>query len=132
MGNKTTISKDNIFADLELEDSEEMRARSDLLSELTRIIRTSKLLNKDIAIILGISPPKVSALMAGKINDFSTDTLMQYLTKLGCTVEIRVHSHPRHLSKSIRKGSMTVKRRSSSTKRPLQNRERKSAKNVSC
>ncbi|MDE3055647.1 MAG: XRE family transcriptional regulator [Verrucomicrobiota bacterium] len=130
MNNKVTLSEDNVFADLGLEDSEEMRARSDLLSELTRIVRTGKLLNKEVAAILEISPPKVSALMSGKINEFSTDTLMNYLTKLGCTVEIRVLSCPKPLSKSTQKGRMSVKRRPSLEKRDSRNRRRKSTVEV--
>jgi predicted XRE-type DNA-binding protein len=118
MSKKLLISRDNVFADLELEDAEEMRARSDLLSEVANIIRKSGLSQKEVASILDISQPKVSALMSGKINDFSTDTLMQYLTLLGCNVEISVRSsHP--LSRSVKKGIMTVK------KRPAIRRKRK-------
>lgn len=124
MNKKVTISEENIFADLGLEDSEEMRARSDLLSEIVHIIRNSKLPNKDFAAILGISQPKVSSLIAGKINDFSTDTLMQYLTKLGCNVEIRVQPR-RHLSKSVQKGSMTVRKRTIQTRKNVRNTRRK-------
>lgn len=112
MKEKNMISTDNIFADLELDDSEEMRARSDLLSEVVLLIRKSGLPQKEIAAILDISAPKVSALMAGKINDFSTDTLMQYLTLLGCNIEIRVR--PRHrLARTVKKGNLTVQRNSS-------------------
>src|ERR1700688_4408549 len=87
---KENLSIDNIFADLDLKNAEELRARSDLMSELVSIIRNSGLSQKEIAGILRISAPKVSALMTGKINDFSNDTLVHYLTLLGCNVEIRV------------------------------------------
>ena len=123
MTGKIKISEENVFADLGLDDSEEMRARSDLLSELTHIIRISKLPNKDVASILEISQPKVSSLLAGKINDFSTDTLMQYLTKLGCNVEIRVQPRARRLSKSTRKGSMIVKKRAVRIKQNVRRRK---------
>jgi predicted XRE-type DNA-binding protein len=125
MNKKIMISEDNIFADLELENSEEMRARSDLLSELVHVIRKSGLPNKDIAAILEISQPKVSALMSGKINDFSTDTLMQYLAKLGSIVEIRVQ-HVGRLSKSVKRGKVIVKKRSSRRAR----KRKSSAKSV--
>lgn len=111
MKKKIKITEGNIFADLGLEDSEEMVARSDLMSEVVRMIRKSDLPQKEIAVILGISAPKVSALMAGKINDFSTDTLMQYLTLLGCNVEIRVRVLPqRRISRHVKRGVMKVKR----------------------
>ena len=65
--------------------------------------------NKEIAKLLEISAPKVSSLMSGKINDFSNDTLMNYLTLLGCNIEIRVV--PKNLvSKSVKRGKMKVKR----------------------
>lgn len=101
----------NIFADLGLTDSDEMLTRSDLLSEVASIIRNSSLSQKEIAGILGISAPKVSSLMTGKINDFSNDTLMHYLALLGCNIEIRVLPGQRRLSKSVRRGAVTVRRR---------------------
>jgi hypothetical protein len=47
--------------------------------------------------------------MAGKINDFSNDTLINYLTLLGCNVEIKVFTqHP--VSKTMKRGMMKVKK----------------------
>jgi predicted XRE-type DNA-binding protein len=109
MKEKLFISTDNIFADLGLKNAEELRARSDLMSEVVNIIRKSGLSQKEIAEILGISAPKVSALMTGKINDFSNDTLVHYLTLLGCNVEIRV-TPQRRVSRSIKRGKVNVKR----------------------
>ncbi|MBS0585984.1 MAG: XRE family transcriptional regulator [Verrucomicrobia bacterium] len=109
MKDKAIISTDNIFADLGLSDSEEMRTRSDLMSEVVNIIRKSGLPQKEIATILEISAPKVSSLMSGKINDFSNDTLMNYLTLLGCNIEIRVVAK-HQVSKSVKRGKMKVKR----------------------
>ena len=108
MKEKVFVTTDNIFADLGLKNAEELKARSDLMSEVVSIIRKSGLPNKEIAKILGISAPKVSALMTAKINDFSNDTLMNYLTLLGCNVEIRVTSQHR-LSKSVQKGKVRVR-----------------------
>ena len=109
MKDKMIVSTDNIFADFGLSDSEEMQTRSDLMSEVVNIIRKSGLPQKEIAGILEISAPKVSSLMSGKINDFSSDTLMNYLTLLGCNIEIRVV--PKHrVSKSVKRGKMKVKR----------------------
>lgn len=103
------ISTDNIFADLGLKNAEELRARSDLMSEVVSLIRNSGLSQKEIAKILGISAPKVSALMTGKINDFSNDTLVHYLTLLGCNIEIRVL--PQHrISRSTKRGKVKVRR----------------------
>lgn len=109
MKHKETVTTDNIFADLGLEDAEEMVLRSDLLSEVVNIIKNSQLSQKEIAHILGIRAPKVSSLMTGKINDFSNETLMNYLSLLGCDVEIRV-TPKRKVSRLSKRGSMRVKR----------------------
>lgn len=108
---KFDITGDNIFADLGLDDADEMLVRSDLLSEIVGIIRSSQLSQREVAKILRISAPKVSALMTGKINDFSNDTLMQYLALLGCNIEIRVTSSQPRLSRHTKRGTVTVKRR---------------------
>lgn len=109
MSEKGFITTDNIFADLDLEDADEMVLRSDLMSEVVTLIRNSGLTQKEIAGILNISAPKVSALMTGKINDFSNETLMNYLALLGCNIEIRVMPK-RRISKSVRRGEVRVKR----------------------
>lgn len=109
MREKDFVTTDNIFADLGLDDSGEMVTRSDLMSEVVSIIRNSDLTQKEIAKILGISTPKVSALMTGKINDFSNNTLVHYLTLLGCNIEIKVLSQHR-VSKSVKRGKIKVKR----------------------
>lgn len=109
MKEKSFVTTDNIFADLGLKNPEELRARSDLMSEVVHIIQKSDLTQKEIAKILGISAPKVSSLMTGKISDFSNDTLVNYLTMLGCNVEIRVL--PQHrISRSTKRGEVKVKR----------------------
>jgi predicted XRE-type DNA-binding protein len=104
------ITEGNIFADLGLEDAEEMIIRSDLMSEVVKMIRKSGLPQTEIAKILGVSAPKVSALMTGKINDFSNDTLMSYLTMLGYNLEIRLSPPRRIFKKTFKRGFMKVKR----------------------
>lgn len=120
MKEKMNITTGNIFEDLGLADSEEMVIRSDLMSEVVNIIRKSGLPNKEIAVILRITAPKVSALMNGKINDFSNDTLMSYLTLLGCNIEIRLTPR-RKISKSVKRGRLKIRR-------PISNLRKKKAK----
>jgi predicted XRE-type DNA-binding protein len=122
MKEQTSISTDNIFADLGLKNAEELKARSDLMSEVVTIIRNSGLSQKEIAAILGISAPKVSALMTGKINDFSNDTLVHYLTLLGCNVEIRVMPQRRVTSRAMKRGRIHVKRPVMSRRRRIKTR----------
>lgn len=117
MKEKHVVTTNNIFADLGLKEADELKARSDLMSEVVSMIRNTGLTQKEIAPILGISAPKVSALMTGKINDFSNDTLVHYLTLLGCNVEIRV-TPPRRISRSIKTGEVLVKRHKLKRRKP--------------
>jgi len=109
MKEKLFVSTDNIFADLDLKNAEELKTRSDLMSEVVTIIQKSGFSQKEITKILGITAPKVSALMTGKINDFSNDTLLRYLMLLGCNVEIRVVARHR-VSRLMKRGKVTVKK----------------------
>jgi len=64
MGNKqgkdNDVSSGNVFADLGLENSEELFARAQLMHQLGLLIKSSKLSQKQIAERLGITQPKVS------------------------------------------------------------------------
>ena len=44
---------------------------------------------------MGIDQPKVSALLSGRLINFSSERLMRLLTRLGQDVEIVVNSKPR-------------------------------------
>jgi predicted XRE-type DNA-binding protein len=43
---------------------------------------------------LGVDQPKVSALLRGKLQDFSTERLMRFLNALGQDIEIVVRPRP--------------------------------------
>lgn len=123
------ITEDNIFADLGLKNSEELLARSELLSEVSRLIKTSKLSQKEIAKILDISQPKVSMLVKGKLSAFSTETLFLYLTLLGCSIEINLKPL-RHVSRARIRGKMTVRRRVSTMRRSKKRRAKNHLANI--
>jgi predicted XRE-type DNA-binding protein len=84
------ISSENIFADLGFENADELFAKAKLMHELGTLIKSSKFTQKEIAKKLGISQPKVSMIISGKFDEFSADTLLHYLSLMGCSVEIRV------------------------------------------
>ena len=84
------VTTSNIFADLGLEPSDELLARAKLLREVGALVKNSGLSQKEVAEKLGITQPKVSMLVTGRLSAFSTDTLFHYLSILGCKVEIRV------------------------------------------
>lgn len=73
------ISFGNVFADLGLDQPEELLARAKLLNEVSTLIKNSGLTQQKIAEKLGITQPKVSMLMGGRLSAFSADTLIHYL-----------------------------------------------------
>lgn len=84
------LSSGNIFADLGLEQSDELLARARLLDDVSTLIKNSGLSQREVASKLGITQPKVSMLVKGQLSAFSADTLIHYLSILGCEVQIRV------------------------------------------
>ncbi|MDQ3264984.1 MAG: helix-turn-helix domain-containing protein [Myxococcota bacterium] len=55
-----------------------------------------------------IDQPKVSKLLRGRLKDFSEHRLMRFLTLLGSTVEIVVHSPKRMKADKIQRGIVHV------------------------
>lgn len=53
-----------------------MRARSELMMNLAEVIRERGMTQGDAATLFGVTQPRVSDLMRGKINLFSLDTLI--------------------------------------------------------
>lgn len=102
------VTKGNIFEDLGLENSDELLVKTKLMMEVSKLIKASNLTQKEIGERLGISQPKVSMLISGKISAFSNDTLMHYLSLLGCGVEIHLKK-PRYRAKTnIKRGRIAV------------------------
>lgn len=81
---------DNVFADLDLSDPDERLAKSDLVRQIDHIISKKRLTQSQVAKILGINQPKVSALLNGKLSGFSMDRLLKFLMALDQDIEIRV------------------------------------------
>jgi predicted XRE-type DNA-binding protein len=81
-------SSGNVFADLGLKNPEELLAKAELVQRICDIIEARKLTQVRAAKLLGIDQPKVSALMRGKLDGFSTDRLFRFLNALGSDVEI--------------------------------------------
>ena len=90
-------SSGNVFADLGLKNPEELLAKAELVQRIADIIAERKLTQVRAAKLLGIDQPKVSALLRGKLDGFSTDRLFRFLNALGRDVEIVIrpakHSH---------------------------------------
>jgi predicted XRE-type DNA-binding protein len=80
----------NVFADLELENSDELLVKAELARRISGIIAAKNMTQTEAAEMLGIDQPKVSALVNGKLSGFSTTRLFRFLNALGQDVEIVV------------------------------------------
>lgn len=91
---KITRGSKNVLADLGIQDAEELSTKARLAVEIVRIIRRRKLRQAEISGRLGIPQPKVSALVNYRLDGFSAEKLMHFLTALDRDVEIRIKRKP--------------------------------------
>ena len=85
----------NIFADLGYPDAEERQTKLRLAHAINNIIDERRLTQVAAAERLSLSQPKVSALRNYKLNGFSVERLMTFLTALDRDVEIIIRRKPR-------------------------------------
>ena len=83
-------SSGNVFADLRIPNPDEYLAKSHLAVQIFKIVRRRRLTQAAAGKLLGISQPRVSALLNGRLDGFSTDRLFRFLTALGCDVRITI------------------------------------------
>src|SRR5215469_16214489 len=83
----------NVFADLGLDDSDELYARAQIGFHVYKILKDKKLKQREIAGVLGIAQPDVSHLMNGHFSRFTTDKLLDFLKRLDRKVTIEVSHH---------------------------------------
>jgi predicted XRE-type DNA-binding protein len=67
-----------------------MKARSTLMMELSSYIKKQGLTQVQAAALLGVSQPRVSDLMRGKINLFSLDMLLNMATTAGMSPVLKL------------------------------------------
>ena len=89
---RVTSSTGNVFRDLGFsrEESEHLLVRADLLIQVQKAIESRQLKQADAAKILRVTQPRVSDLLRGRIDLFSTDSLIDMLARLGVGVRIVV------------------------------------------
>jgi predicted XRE-type DNA-binding protein len=85
----------NVFADLGYPDAEERQTKLRLAHALNQIIEKRHLTQAAAAELLGVSQPKVSALVNYRLAGFSVERLMTFLTALDRDVEIVIRKKPR-------------------------------------
>ena len=69
---------------------ENLKIRSHLMIEINAKIDEGRYIQTDLASLLSISQPRVSALRQGKINNFRLDMLVDIATRLGLHVSLSV------------------------------------------
>lgn len=67
-----------------------MRARSELMMNLAEVIRERGMTQGDAAALFGVTQPRISDLMRGKINLFSLDTLIDMAATAGMSPTVKV------------------------------------------
>jgi predicted XRE-type DNA-binding protein len=90
-----TRGSGNVFADLGYPDAEERQTKLRLAHAINAVIARRRLTQADAADKLGVNQPKVSALANYKLDGFSVERLMTFLTALDQDVEIIVRRKPR-------------------------------------
>ena len=86
---KMQESIDNVFKDLGFpgEEAENLKVRADLMIQISKLIRSRRLTQTRAAALFGVTQPRVSDLIRGKIERFSIDTLVAMLGHAGVQVQ---------------------------------------------
>ncbi len=93
---KITPSTGNVFRDVGFrrEEAEHLLVRADLMIQVQKLITSRGHKQKSAAKILGVTQPRVSDLLRGRIDLFSTDALIDMLARLGAQVRLKVTVRP--------------------------------------
>ncbi len=85
---KVTPSTGNVFRDLgfSTEEAEHLLVRADLLIQLQKALASRQLTQAKAARLLRVTQPRVSDLLRGRVDLFSTDSLIDMLARLGVHV----------------------------------------------
>ena len=87
---KVTRSSGNVFRDLGFSphEAEHLLVRSDLMIRVQELIASRRLKQAEVAKVLRVTQPRVSDLLRGRIDLFSTDALIDMLARLGARVRL--------------------------------------------
>jgi predicted XRE-type DNA-binding protein len=97
MTTKIRRSSGNVFRDLgyPAEAAANLKLRADLMIELSKVIKARRLTQAKAAAFFGVSQPRISDLIRGKIERFSVDTLVAMLGHAGRRVDLIVRPRSR-------------------------------------
>jgi predicted XRE-type DNA-binding protein len=99
MAERIRRSSSNVFKDAGFppEEAAHLQIRTDLMIQLERILKEQGLTQAKAAKLLGVSQPRISDLIRGRIELFSIDTLVDMLATLGVSVTLRTR-RPRRVA----------------------------------
>ena len=88
MAIKITKGSGNVFRELGFSpvEAEHLRVRAELMLALERLIARRRLTQARAAKLLGVSQPRVSDLVRGRLHRFSIDALVDMLARAGVKV----------------------------------------------
>ena len=91
MANHVTPADGNIFEDIGFPPGEarNLKIRSMLMLTAKRFIEDRDLTQAEAAQLMGVSQPRISDLVRGRIGQFTIDSLINMLTNAGVPVEVR-------------------------------------------
>lgn len=101
---KIQRSTSNVFTDIRSAHPERLLARAQVMERIAAILKERGLTQSQAARLLGLSQPKISALVNGKLSQFSLEHLFELLHALDRSVEIVI----RPKSRGARTGHTTV------------------------
>ncbi len=90
MKTKIRRSSGNVFRDLGLsrDEAEHLKVRSTLMIQIRKLLEARRLTQAAAADLCGVSQPRISDLVRGKIELFSIDTLVDMLANAGVRVSL--------------------------------------------
>jgi predicted XRE-type DNA-binding protein len=88
--NDVTRGTNNVLADLGFADASDRVLKVQLAMQIGDIVTARKLKQVEVAALFGVPQPNVSELLNFKLNRFSSERLMHFLTCLKCDVRITV------------------------------------------
>ena len=89
---RVTEGNENVFVDCGFPplEAENLRIRAKLMVALTGYIQERRITQSRAAKTMGVSQPRISDLMRGKIGLFTIDTLVNMVTAAGLKVDIDI------------------------------------------
>ncbi len=86
-------SSGNVFADLGLDNAEELYTRAALGAQVVNTLKARGCTQAEAAKLLGIKQPEVSALVCARFHRFSQERLIGFLNKLDLKVTLHISRH---------------------------------------